>query len=105
MTQSSPPDPQRSQNPPTDIPVLKKTKRGFVYNFAATVTTLSILVLLLSIVEDIYLHQPAIVLAGQSLTIACITFILTIPAILLSVLRNSRRSADYLEHIAQNLKY
>jgi uncharacterized membrane protein YkgB len=68
-------------------------KKGFAYTFAATVTTVGLIVLLLAVASS--LHSPAIVLAATTLAITCVTFMITIPAILLSILRNSRRSVGY----------
>src|SRR5215510_11856708 len=50
------------------------------------------------------MHSPAIVLGAITLVVTCVTFMITIAAILLSLLRNSRRSADYLEKIAKQGK-
>ena len=50
------------------------------------------------------IHSPAIVLAALTLVVTCVTFMITIPAIFLSMLRNSHRSADYLEQIAKQGK-
>ena len=77
-------------------------KKGVAYIFAASVTTAGILILLLAVMGSI--HSPAIVLAAITLVVTCVTFMITIPAIFLSMLRNSRRSADYLEQIAKQGK-
>jgi uncharacterized membrane protein YkgB len=57
-------------------------KKGFAYAFAATVTTVGIIVLLLAVAGS--MHSPAIVLAATTLVVTCVTFMITIPAILLS---------------------
>jgi hypothetical protein len=42
---------------------------------------------------------PAIVLAAEVLTITSLSLLILVPMILLSMLRNTRRTADYLREI------
>jgi hypothetical protein len=44
---------------------------------------------------------PAIILAAEVLTITSISLLAIVPIILLSILRNTRRSADYLQELAE----
>ena len=81
---------------------MKSKGYSFAYWFAAVVTTLAILVLLLVVTASA--NQPAIYLASVVLVVTCFAFVIVIPAILLSMLRDSRRAADYLEHLANRLK-
>jgi hypothetical protein len=81
---------------------MKSKGYSFAYWFAAVVNTLAILVLL--VVVGASAQQPAIYLASVVLVVTCIAFLIIIPAILLSMLRNSRQSADYLEHLANQQK-
>jgi hypothetical protein len=48
--------------------------------------------------------KPAIYLASVVLVATCVTFLIIIPTILLSMLRNTGRTADYLEHLANRPK-
>ncbi len=78
--------------------------KGFsvAYWFALLVTVLAILAVLLTVTASA--SSPAIYLASVVLVATCIAFLIIIPTILLSLLRNSRRAADYLEHLADRPK-
>jgi hypothetical protein len=45
------------------------------------------------------LNGPAIIMAAEVLTVTSLAFLVLVPMILLSMLRNSRRAADYLEEL------
>ncbi len=44
---------------------------------------------------------PAIIMAAEVLTIASVALLIIVPMILLSMLRNTRRSADYLQELVE----
>ena len=81
---------------------MKSKRFSIAYWFALLVTILAILVVLLMAIASA--HAPAIYLASVVLVATCISFLIIVPTILLSMLRNSRRSADYLEHLANQPK-
>ncbi len=81
---------------------MKSKGSSIAYWFALLVTILAILVVLLMAIASA--NAPAIYLASVVLVSTCISFLIIVPTILLSMLRNSRRSADYLEHLANQPK-
>jgi hypothetical protein len=81
---------------------MKSKGYSFAYWSAFLVTVLAILIVILTVGASA--HQPAIYLASVVLVVTCIAFLIIVPTILLSMLRNSRRTADYLEHLANRPK-
>jgi hypothetical protein len=47
---------------------------------------------------------PAIVMAAGVLTVVSLALLVIVPVIMLSILRDSRRSADYLKELANRKK-
>jgi len=75
---------------------------SFAYWFSFLVTVIGVLIVILIVMGSA--TQPAIFLASCVLVATCVAFLIIIPTILLSMLRNSRRTANYLEHLANRPK-
>jgi len=72
---------------------------GFSVTFVlAWIITLLVLALVVAVLKAAA-SQPAIVLAAQVLIVVSLAMLILVPMILLSMLRNTQRSADYLREL------